>query len=727
MERKIITSISFQNFYNYYGEYERNTYIFTEGLNILVADNGAGKSKFYNGFLWILQDQVYDSEGNGFDNVEDAKFKIISDKAKSESTLHEGVKSGVKINYKDDNAEYSIEKYFYSTRIFQEDPMDEKCWQLEELQQTVVRRDLHLKTFKPVYDTDEQNDIIQNIIQKGLRPYALLQGETIDEIIDFRQRDSLIKAINRLTDITKLRELVKVSGEVSVRSIKDLDNQRRKYSRNTVEATRKIEEKEAKCELLEQKENELEAFRTNSKYAQMELETLMNRITNVQKRVDSRKQIEDLEKEERRIRDEYDEFLNDINSFMFDSEHAWLLMGLDGEMVGFSNLRDDYIVKKATKNGLKEWSYPGFITSLPDGSPDFISLEKMLQQEKCFVCGRVAKNNTDEWKHIKKIKDRPSSEPKQKDNLPNELKEYFDDIQMNTQEYYKRILNVKADIKKTRERRNKFEEDIKDIQRKKEDAEQELFQFGGGKDPDRDVKDITVFGEVSSRVGELKHNIKDCETQINKLKQDIKNLDKEIESLSTADLPKEYAATVSLLNDIHQIMNNTKNRIFTEILSRLETNANKHFQSLTKGNNIKGGVLKLSQALDDTAIIEVKDEKGNPVTGLSEGFQRMKKLAVVMAIISSRDQNKTFDYPLIADAPLSAFGKGFIEGFFDEVPKVFSQSIILIKELYDKENDSKLNEIGEKLLKEAGVGSFYIIEPQNESNIERETKIIRYK
>ena len=51
----IIRSISFKNFYNYSGEYEHNTYEFTEGINIVNADNGMGKSKLYNGILWILK------------------------------------------------------------------------------------------------------------------------------------------------------------------------------------------------------------------------------------------------------------------------------------------------------------------------------------------------------------------------------------------------------------------------------------------------------------------------------------------------------------------------------------------------------------------------------------------------------------------------------------------------------------------------------------------------
>ena len=53
-----IKSIAFQNFYNYYGDFKENIYTFKEGINIINADNNMGKSKFYNGFLWLLQDVI---------------------------------------------------------------------------------------------------------------------------------------------------------------------------------------------------------------------------------------------------------------------------------------------------------------------------------------------------------------------------------------------------------------------------------------------------------------------------------------------------------------------------------------------------------------------------------------------------------------------------------------------------------------------------------------------
>lgn len=91
----IINSISFKNFFNYYGEYEDTRYDFLEGVNIVVADNGAGKSKFFNAFLWLFYDQVLDSDDKKKKNVKDFAVKIISDKAKNETSIGNQVQTGI--------------------------------------------------------------------------------------------------------------------------------------------------------------------------------------------------------------------------------------------------------------------------------------------------------------------------------------------------------------------------------------------------------------------------------------------------------------------------------------------------------------------------------------------------------------------------------------------------------------------------------------------------------
>lgn len=731
MSAKLITSIAFENFYNYYGNYDKNTYSFKEGLNIIVADNGAGKSKFFNGILWLLKNIVYDSELKKEDNVEEVTFKIISDKAKEETSLDEQIRVGVKLVYQDSKFEYIVEKYFYANLTKEGNPLNEKCWSIQSIEQEVSKRDLYLKTFHQVYNIDDQTRIINNIILPDLQPYALLQGEEIDNIINFTTKDSLNVAINKLTNINQVKELVGLSQYLLGRSVKDLDAQRKRFTKNSQELNDEIERKEEYEDELEKKEILLQTTIDTLNNAKEEKANLLNGITNAEKRNRFREKITELKNNKSSLSKEYEELLNSINSYFFNPDYSWLLLDLEGEMKTFSNIQDKFIENRIKKNIIKEQATNTFITLLPDGSPDFASLEKMLQQELCFVCGREAKKDSEEWNYMKKVKERPKPN---KDLLKtkNDFKDFFGDIQLNTQRHYKNIIGINESIKKLRIEASKYENDIREIQKQIEEAEQELFQFGGTtgdtKETDKDKIALESYANANQRIGKCDLEIKKYKTEIEDIKKRIENCNAKISALGGSDLPKEYEETTELLADINTIFHNTKDRIFSDILTKLEINSNKHFQNLTSGNNVDGGILQLNKTSGETALIEVVDKSGNPITGLSEGFQRMKKLAVVMAIISSRNNNQTFDYPLVADAPLSAFGKGFIEGFFDEVPSVFNQSIILVKELYDKDRESQLTETGERILKKVELGGLYLNEVEaNKSQIERDTKIICYK
>ncbi|MCD4745030.1 MAG: hypothetical protein K8R58_01890 [Bacteroidales bacterium] len=703
-----------------------------KAINIVVADNGAGKSKFFNGVLWILKDIVYDSELKKNDKVKDVTFKIVSDKAKDETSLNDSVRVGVKLSYQDSKFEYIVEKYFYSKRTKEGNPLNKKCWKPDSIEQEVSKRDLYFKTFQIVYNQEEQKRIINNIILSGLQPYALLQGEEIDNIINFSTKDSLNEAINKLTNINQVKDLVSLSDYLLGRSVKDLDSQRKRYTKDAIQFDKEIEKKESLQSELVKKEKLLQTTIETLNNSREEKAGLLNSITNTEKRSEFRKNITELNRKKDLLSEKYEILLNNINSFFFDSEYSWILINLDGEMKTFSNIRDEFLEKRIKRKLIKEQPTNTFTTVLPDGSPDFVSLEKMLEQEICFVCGREAKTGSSEWQFMKKVKERPKSELPKENRSRNDLKDFFGDIQMNAQEYYKRIIGINESVKKLRSKATNYENEIRDTLKQKELTEQELFQFGGSakssKERDTDKNVLESYANANQRIGQCTIEIRRYKTEIEKLKSDIVNIDTKISELSGSDLPKVFEETAVLLTDINNIINNTKDRIFSDILSRLEINSNKHFQSLTSGNNIDGGILKLFKTSGETAIIEVIDKSENPITGLSEGFQRMKKLAVVMAIISSRYNQRTFDYPLIADAPLSAFGKGFIEGFFNEVPNVFNQSIILVKELYDKDRESHLTESGERILKKSDLGHFYLNEiEENKSQAERVTKIICYK
>jgi DNA sulfur modification protein DndD len=210
------------------------------------------------------------------------------------------------------------------------------------------------------------------------------------------------------------------------------------------------------------------------------------------------------------------------------------------------------------------------------------------------------------------------------------------------------------------------------------------------------------------------------------LKEAIRKDDDELSRIRPSNTPKEYELHLDISADIRDAAQRTRVRVFDNMIEKLETEANNHFRNLIKYNDLSGGILKFEKNPLGTIDFNYLDEDGNEVTGASEGFQRMKVLAVLMAVISVNPYG--YLYPLLADAPLSAFGYGFIRGFFEETQKVFPQSIILIKDLYDKDSDNKLNQLGLELLKNDSVSTIYLNQiPKNRKQVDVYTEHIKIK
>jgi len=98
----------------------------------------------------------------------------------------------------------------------------------------------------------------------------------------------------------------------------------------------------------------------------------------------------------------------------------------------------------------------------------------------------------------------------------------------------------------------------------------------------------------------------------------------------------------------------------------------------------------------------------------------MKQLAIVMGLM--KESRRSSSFPLIADAPISEMGEILTQNFFYNIPNVFTQSIIFIKDFY--KNDGELNDIGHKIIFDSPLNiKAFMNEAVGREQHERETRI----
>jgi DNA sulfur modification protein DndD len=225
----IIQKIEIENFLCYSG---RVTLDFKEGINVIIGDNGYGKSKLYDAFYWVLYDQVYVTEKKEFVKTSGVKSKIISDKAKFEK--HSGFVSAiVSITF------YNVERdnVIILERKYSAKKVDEQLIESNDSEFTVMKKELSNLSAKMIIDEEEKRRIVSQILPEQIKPYLWFQGEQVESLIDFNKHDTLSRAINVLSSITKYDDLMNIAQSASEAANKEYNRELKRLSKDKDKST----------------------------------------------------------------------------------------------------------------------------------------------------------------------------------------------------------------------------------------------------------------------------------------------------------------------------------------------------------------------------------------------------------------------------------------------------------------------------------------------------------
>ena len=713
-----INSITLKNFQCYFGEVK---FEFKDGLNLVIGDNGAGKSKLYDAFYWVLYDQVFDSLNREFKKTNQVKGSLVSDKAKALCEPGEMVKTEVEMVVYNPKRkmEYTLNRSYTVSKN------EAGAWRYDPESNFSILQTDKFNISRPMVNQGDIASLLRGILPEDVKPYMWFQGEQVDSLIDFKNNSTLTHAINVLSDIREFDFFEEVSKRAFEAAEKEYHRELRKVSSDK----RKNEDLENQKERIQRDltrlDEEIKLAADNLTYANDRKDQLLNKVDDAQR-------IKELNQKESNLKDRLKDIENHlvrmkagINKSLISRN--WILKGAGTLVELFAEKYDNYTkarIRQEAEHSAKEKAMDNLIKEfrLPVDVPEPIFVNQMLEKEHCLVCDREAPKGSEPYQKILEIlerskahKQKPKPEPITKHDFSKEFKNLYQNglsLQGVISHTDHEIQTAIGDILELEDRSKAMKSELEGVQR-------EIMEAVNASSVGSIDSSIDIVNEFQSQ-----HNaIVTFEKKLARIKFDkeakekeSKSIDEALKVLSTGKISPILEEKVRVLEDFRDIAKSTRERVFNRLILQLEEEANKHYYNMTAENNSVRGMIKLEKQANGNYMPKNLKGDGGFLSSPNDSNIILIKLAVIMAIISAKKSSPAADlYPLITDAPTSKFGDNYAIGFCRAASQVYSQSIVISKDFYNKP------ELQHRLFTEAGekIGSVYLIEPSLSEEAQR--------
>lgn len=689
----IIKNITIENFQSYCGV---QTLEFSNGLNLIIGNGGKGKSKLFNAFYWVLFGKIYIT-GIGWcttDNLpQSAKFamqryEFINKRALFNAQVGDEVTASVQIEIEDDKGiNYIIERSISALRIEGNEWDSDIAWQ--------VRPNMLKVTFDSTTGTKVLNDLfaedkINELFPDGIRNYIWFQGESLESLINFRNKETLkaaVKHISYFPFYEKLSEIIsksklKIIG-IESRKLKEV-NKHNSSVKGLLATIDNLNYKIAKEEEVKKKlEENIEKIKIALADGETKISGLASYSMLVKKYKDCENEINRLLAETTRI----DEFQRE------KLPSLWILRGIEPMIQQCKDIIEKH---KEDEYTVPEKKYLD--------NPSRSKLEEILRDGKCFVCGTeftkddapfhyITERLRLQEEYLKEMEEYTSNMQlsKQFNMFVGKIQDYPDSLLISLSKIDKQWKDSEDELEKyMAQRRKKHEE------KRKLDEQIEEIKKKHGVDP---VTQAETAGIINSTIRASRSNLETQQRKLDASKQTINNYrselraaERELEKLGAKDttvakVPEtEWKHISTFLEDICKRVQETARK---ELLHKIEERANIFYAKFTEHDDgYKGRV-----TIGEDYSIEFD-------AGLNTSHEDRKKMSIINALLSLNQEAMGTYYPFISDAPTSSFDLETTHKYLLGIKDIFGQSIILTKDVdlfsdkyLDLQNQSKISRI----------------------------------
>lgn len=702
-----IEKITIKNFRSYYGT---KTFLFKEGLNLVLGANGDGKTTFYDALFWAF------SDGDG-----KIGSSVLSNEAQISAKLLNSMKPGeenevrVQVNLCDGDEKKSVYKRFTVKK-----EVNGKF--------TIENWMHHCKLIR--IDSNDSDDFQASTLLAGynwfpplVRKYSMFQGEGALKI--FEETDNLKNLVTLFSNIKDLSPIKDFVGFAKYTSGLAIDRQASKINFQQRELNLMRMGKEGIATRLKKAQERLVLLQKSLESEEKQLESVENFIEDIEKVYQFKENIK-LKKEE--IANAEKGLDNDYVAKMMSD--MWILAGFNPVLEQFMEKMNDVSQRKTqfinlyhmqkgerlaqrkaeakAREDLKKQ-----IMGLPWYIPDTKTMESMLKSHRCFVCNREVSEHDDAYKFMeKRLNEALSilSNKKEVEQTEEEIPYPFpysniDEIHtkaIEMQRRSRRIVDIPGIYSETELKNRQVKSKLDMLRSQLEELEVALRDFKAqrntGVDLDEMSENISSWKSISqSKEMTLVEIHKLTEVDIPKLESDLKKASEEYEN----ELKK--VGSKSSLEDF--------NLMFCQLEKALERIENRFFERITSSINILGNEFLKKLNVDDFTgelklirnkqlgkfKLDLYNSDGEPIEAPNTSLKTTMYVSALLAISElTKKQYGNREYPMIFDAPTSSFDAGKEKQFYELFSKEIKKQVIIVTKSY--------------LLKDSRTGEFVLDE-----------------
>lgn len=679
-----INSITINNFQSYYGE---QTIEFGDGLNLIIGNGGKGKSKLFNAFYWVLFGKIYvTSEGwCTTDNLYQSSHKALHNyeyfnkKALSEAKVDGKISCSVQLELEDDKGNnYIIERQASTIRQPQSEWDKPESWSLPVASLKVT---YDVPTGTKTVNGIIADGVVSDLFPEGIRGYIWFQGESLDSLINFRNRQNLKEAVRHISYYPFYEKLTAIIGEAKNKIAKQ-------EVRKLTEVNKQNNEAKALLARIRMLRERIQIEEENKKKHQQNIEIIQVALADDESKMEGLAGFSNLisdydncEKEIIRLNNRLTELDTEQRRLL---PSLWLLRGIDGMIEQSKQIISSHVEEESS---LPEKKYID--------EPSRIKLEEILNKDhRCFVCGSPvdeAHPHAVEWimnrlkmqeEYYKELEDyRNNMEfSKQFNMFVGKIQDYPDYLLRSLKGIDKQFQDIADDEEKLMALRKKQHDKKNDLEKKIEDVKRKY-----GVDPHKEASNVprltTSIKASRSNLEKEKKLLNSCISTIKEYNLNLEEAERNLGSSSGTSAITKVAETewknISIF--LESICRDVQEKARKELISKIQIRANEFYDKFTEHDRGYKGRIEIN---DDYTI--------SFDAGLNTSHEDRKKMSIINALLSLNQEAIGTYYPFISDAPTSSFDPSTTHKYLMGIKDIFHQTIIMTKDVEigsDKYND----------------------------------------